>query len=654
MELAEKLKLLPDKPGVYLMKDPSGKVIYVGKAISLKNRVRSYFQSPAGMSPKVRAMVSHIADLDYILTDSEVEALILESSLIKENRPKYNIDLRDDKSYPFIKVTLDEEFPRVLMTRNLKKDGARYFGPYTSSGSVKETLKLLKQLFPFRSCQKKTVDRKHRPCLNAHIHQCLAPCSGNISQGEYIQMISSIVLFLEGRQTDLIRRLAGEMEQAAENLEFERAARLRDQVQALENVVEKQKIASVTGVDRDIIGVHRGEDETCAQVFFVRQGRVVGRQHFLLQEGAEDETDGDVLAAFLKQYYSLADYIPREIFLPADVHEAGTIGEWLTGRRGGKVRLKAPKRGDGRQLVELVVKNARRVVEERRAARDENRQEGLEALEELKHALGLTGTPYRIECYDISNTGGAESVGSMVVFEGGRPYKPAYRKFKIKGVAGPDDFASMAEVIGRRFRRGLEERERLDALDEGWGRFPVEAVHDNARFASFPDLVIVDGGKGQLGAAREAMRELGVADIPAYGLAKEFEHLFTENLPDPIILPRRSKALRLLQQIRDEAHRFAITYHRNLRGKASLTSVLDGVSGLGPKRKALLLKHFGSVRRLREASLDEVAAVPGFSRRLAEVVLGQLKGGAPEGVGEKLGRGIGDKSREGNRLGSED
>lgn len=613
MELADKLKLLPDKPGVYLMKDTAGKIIYVGKAASLKNRVRSYFQSPAGMLPKVRAMVGHIADFDVILTDSEVEALILENNLIKEYQPKYNINLRDDKTYPYIKVTMDEEYPRVLMTRTVKKDGARYFGPYPDAGAVKATLKLLRQIFPCRTCKTKVVDRNRRPCLNAHIKQCLAPCSGKVSQAEYNRMISGINLFLEGRQGDLARRLTEEMEQAAADLEFERAARLRDQVQALERVAARQKIVSAAGVDRDVVGVYRGEEESCAQVFFVRQGKVVGQRRYLLQEGVGDVSDGEILAAFLKQHYSQADYIPREVLLPGETEEAALIEKWLTSRRGRAVQLKVPQRGDNRRLVELVVRNAQQVVEERQAARNESRRGRQEALAELQRVFGLPRLPIRIECFDISHTGGTEAVGSMVVFEDGRPLKEDYRRFRLKGIAGPDDFASMAQVIERRFRRGL--RERADTAGNG---------QEKGRFSRFPDLVLVDGGKGQLSAAREVMRELGVAEIPAFGLAKEFEYLFAENRSEPIILPRRSPALRLLQQIRDEAHRFAITYHRSLRGKASLESALDGIAGLGPKRRALLLKHFGSVRRLREAGLDEIAAIPGISRQLAAAVLEHL------------------------------
>ncbi|MBO8168445.1 MAG: excinuclease ABC subunit UvrC [Thermoanaerobacteraceae bacterium] len=597
MTLEEKLKHLPDKPGVYLMKDENGQIIYVGKARSLKSRVRSYFRGRKHQPVKVQAMVEKIADFEYIVTDTEVEALILECNLIKKHRPRYNINLKDDKHYPYLKVTVNETYPRVVVTRSLKKDGAKYFGPYTQAGAMREMLKLLKKLFPIRSCKQPTVDGKSRPCLNAHIKRCLAPCSGKVTPEEYREVVNELILFLEGKQERLVERLRERMEAAAVRLEFEKAAELRDQLQAVEKVMTKQKIISSGQEDQDIIAFARGFNEACVQVFFVRQGKLLGRDHFFL-EVTEEMTRTEIMTAFIKQYYSRVERPPREILLQEPVEEQKLLEQWLSEKRGSRVYLKVPKRGEKLKLVEMVARNALMVLQEEELSRRKKAMAGEQALLELQEQLGLSKLPRRIECYDISNIQGTNSVGSMVVFVDGEPRPDQYRRFKIRAVKGPDDFASMAEVLTRRFRR-------------------VQA-EDTRGFENLPDLVIIDGGKGQLGAARRVMRQLGVASIPTFGLAKEEELLFAEGNPNPIRLPRDSEALYLLQRLRDEAHRFAISYHRNLRAKESKRSLLDEVPGIGPKRKQALLRHFGSVKRIGEATVEELSQVEGMTRKVAE------------------------------------
>lgn len=610
MELAEKLKLLPDKPGVYIMKNAAGEVIYVGKAISLKHRVRSYFQSSRNLSPKTVNLVGQVADLDYILTDSEVEALILECNLIKKHRPRYNVKLVDDKSYPYVKVTVDEKYPRVFMTRNVVRDGGRYYGPYTDAGALRETLGLLKRIFPVRACKQKSVEKQQRPCLNYHIKRCLAPCAGKVDPQEYGKMVKSIFLFLEGRQEDLVRTLTARMEEAAGNLDFEQAAAIRDQIRAIGKVVEKQKIVSPDLADRDIIALAREGEQACMVVFVIRGGKLLGREQFILDEtgGADDE---EVLSAFVKQYYMPAEFIPREILLPAGLSETPLISHWLAQKRGSRVHIRTPKRGDKAGLLEMAAKNAAEELALHRAREEQAREKIAGALLGLKEYLGLARLPVRIECYDISNIQGTEAVGSMVVFIDGKPRNDMYRKFRIKTVEGPNDYASMQEVIRRRFTRALKELEEIEA---------GKLAREKAKFAELPALVIIDGGKGQLNAAREVMRELGFEPIPAFGLAKENEYLFGEGSPDPVILPRNSESLYLVQRIRDEAHRFAITYHRNLRGKSSLKSVLDDIPGVGPKRRKALAGHFRSMARLRNATIEELAGVPGITRPVAEAV----------------------------------
>nr|WP_312518803.1 excinuclease ABC subunit UvrC [Anaerospora sp.] len=589
-ELEQKLAHLPDKPGVYLWKDDQKRIIYVGKAVNLKNRVRSYMQSSRNHSPKVRSMVSRIADLEYIITSSEIEALILECNLIKKHRPKYNISLRDDKSYPYVKVTLNETYPRVYATRKVIKDGARYFGPYTNAGAVHETLKLLKRLFPLRTCRQLDAQR---PCLQYHIKRCLAPCAGKVEPAVYGEMIKAVCLFLEGRSDDVIKNLKKRMEEAAENLEFELAAQLRDQLAAVDKVREKQNIVTGSG-DQDAVGLARSAVGTCVQVFFIRSGKMVGRDHFLLTN-SEEEEDAKVLEAFLKQYYSQAAFLPREVLLPFDVPEQQLLSDWLTEAKGGRVAVDTPKRGTKKDLVSMASGNAARVLEEQalRLQAANERTDG--ALLELADYLDLEAPPERIECFDISHIQGAETVASMVVFEGGQPKKDDYRRYKLQTVEGkPDDFKSMQEVVGRRYR--------------------------DLTSAPVPDLIIIDGGKGQLSSALEIIRSSGLTSATVVGLAKEFEHIFKEGESDPVILPRHSQSLYLVQRIRDEAHRFAITYHRKLRSKRNMVSVLDHIPGIGEKRRKALWDHFGNLTKIKAAEIDEMAAVPGMNRPTAEAV----------------------------------
>ncbi|OPX85454.1 MAG: UvrABC system protein C [Pelotomaculum sp. PtaB.Bin104] len=611
MQLEEKLKNIPARPGVYLYRDEHGKIIYVGKAVSLKHRVRSYFQPGARHLPRTKLMVEKVANLDYIITDSEVEALILEQNLIKEERPRYNVLLKDDKSYPYLKVTLAEKYPRVMITRRRVKDGSRYFGPYTHVGAVNETLRLLKKIFPFRSCKQREPVSRERPCLNHHIKRCLGPCCGLVDSEAYRSMINEVCLFLEGRQEDLTKQLAVRMAEAADKLEFERAAGLRDQLHAVREVIEKQKIISSGFEDQDVMAMARAFDEACIMVFFVRGGKLIGREHFMLK-GTQDLSRSEVLAAFVKQYYTSVDFIPREILLSEDIgEEKAVIEEWLTGEKKSKVFLKVPRRGEKKKLLEMAAKNALLTLEQAQSSEAIRQEQAMEALTELAGALGMERPPYRLECYDISNTQGTASVASMVVFEGGKPAKDHYRRFKIRTVEGPDDFASLQEVIRRRFTRGQEERELLRT---------GQVSSKEANFHRLPDLVIVDGGKGQLSAVRQVMRELGVADIPAFGLAKEEELVIAEGSPEPIALPESSKALHLLQRLRDEAHRFAITYHRSLRGKAGLKSLLDEVEGIGAVRRRSLLKAFGSLAAIEQASIEELAAAGGMNKKAALAV----------------------------------
>ena len=584
------LAVLPDKPGVYLMHDAEGKVIYVGKAVVLKNRVRSYFRNLASHTPKVKAMVAKIAEIETIITSSEVEALILECNLIKKYRPRYNISLKDDKTYPYLKVTMQEDFPRLHMTRRLSRDGAKYYGPYADAGAMYETMKLLKTMFPLRTCRKMNPDR---PCLNYHIKRCLAPCAGYVSKEEYGKMIKSVCMVLDGRTTELERDLKQRMQEAAEEYAFEEAARLRDQLQAVERLNESQKAVTNNGGDMDVIGFAQDMTGNCLQIFFVRKGKLIGRDNFFLQDGGEEPQE--VLTAFLKQYYNEATFIPREIVLPQlpEVEEQQVIELWLRQKAERKVELIQPQRGVKRELLQLANDNALKLLQERLRKGSLSLKNDEQAAEELQQALGLTHSLERMDCFDISHTQGSETVASMVVFRNGSISKKDYRKYKIVSAEGkPDDFKSMQEVVYRRYKD----------------------------YEDLPNLVVIDGGKGQLSSALEVIRGLGLADLPVVGLAKREEEIFIPHQSTSILLDRDSAALHLIQRIRDEAHRFAITFHRKLRGKRNLVSVLDHVEGIGPKRRQALWKAFKTLDAMKAASVEELAAVEGMNSTAAQTL----------------------------------
>ncbi len=609
-DLEQKLKNLPAQPGVYIYRNAEGQIIYVGKAVSLKNRVSSYFQQ-SSKSAKVQAMVAHIDDLEYIVTDSEVEALILECNLIKENRPYYNICLKDDKNYPYIKVTLKEEYPRVYITRSLIRDGSRYFGPYTQVYAVNETMKLLHKIFPLRTCRNSQVVRKDRPCLNQHIDRCLAPCCGMTTPQEYGEMIGEVIQFLEGKHSSVRSRIQERMLLASEKMDYEKAAEYRDQLSAMDSVLEKQKIVSEDADDHDIIAYARDEERCCVQVFFIRGGKVIGREHFFLAVNAETE-DSEVLTAFVQQFYNNDMYIPPVILLQQMVDNQELIKKWLGQIRGGRVTLKMALRGEKARLMSLVSRNAQLMLEQEKLTELSGElHDPKEALNILKDQLKLPCFPHRMECYDISNIQGAETVASMVVFEDGMPARHEYRRFRIQSVDGPNDFASMQEVISRRFKRATLESEELKAGKIG---------PDKISFSRLPDLIIIDGGKGQLNAAREAMRRLGYDRIPAFGLAKEEELLFAEDRSEPYRLSRDSIALQVVQRLRDEAHRFAITYHRQLRGKRNLKSLLDEIEGIGDIRRRNLMQRFRDLNEIKNSTVEDLAAVPGMNRKAAEKV----------------------------------
>lgn len=613
----EKLNYLPARPGVYYFKDSAGKVIYVGKAVSLKNRVRSYFQNGARATPKVRSLLARAADFEYIVTDNEVEALILEANLIKEHRPRYNVFLKDDKSYPYLKVTLAEEFPRVSVTRRLVPDGSRYFGPYTEVGAVRETLDLLRRLFPFRTCKKKIEapaaggqNAASRPCLNYHIRRCLAPCCGLVDQQTYRTIIQEVCLFLEGRQEDLLKQLQTRMRRAAEELQFEKAAALRDQIAAIKKVIAEQKIISVGRGDQDVMAVAQGDELACAAVFYVRGGKLTGRETFYLPN-PEGMDAAEILTAFLKQYYHQAEFVPEEILVSGLVAgEKEVIASWLAQKRGGRVSLRVPARGEKKKMVAMVWENARLSLKEAELARA-GKPAGEKVLTGLAEILGLPKAPERVECFDVSNIQGAENVASLAVMEKGRLDPGQYRRFKIRAVEGPNDYASLQEAIRRRFLRAQEEQKLIDQ-----GRLSTR----EGKFFRLPDLVIVDGGKGQLAAAREVLNELGYAHLPVCSLAKKEESIFLEWADEPLRLPGDSPVLHLLQNLRDEAHRFAVTYHRKLRTKRNLGSLLDEIDGIGPGRRRALLKAFPSLAAIRQASVEELAKVKGMNRSAAEAV----------------------------------
>jgi excinuclease ABC subunit C len=598
----EKLSTLPTRPGCYLYKDSNGTVLYVGKAISLRSRVRSYFQKGASHTPKVRRLVSHVADLEYIVTDTELEALVLECSLIKKYQPHYNVRLRDDKQYPYLCLTTSEPFPRLILVRRVRQDNNRYFGPYPGSRAVYATMELVNRIFPLISCGKSFDGRPvQKPCLYYHLGQCLAPCAGLADREEYRAAVKDVEDFLNGRQEHIVRKLRLEMEEAAESLEFERAARLRDRLQGVEEVLQRQKVISTEMIDQDVIAVvedNTGLNGACVQMFFIRGGKLIGQSHYLV-EGTDEQSEADVVGEFVKQYYQNANYIPQEILLPHEMDEIAIVQSWLRQKKGKKVEIHVPLRGDKKKLVDMATENAAHALEQIKAEMRAKLGNTERALQELADALGLPEPPQRIECYDISNTQGANQVASMVVCEKGQMNKQEYRRFKIKREDDrPNDFASMQEVIARRL---------------------TEAKADNPKFNRLPDLIIVDGGRGQVSSALAAMEETGMT-LPLAGLAKQFEHLFLPGEPDPVILPRNSQALYLVQRIRDEAHRFANTFQAQVRDKRSTRSVLDDIPGIGPKRRKALQMHFGSVTKMKAATVGELAAAPGMNPRLAEVV----------------------------------
>jgi len=627
------LRQLPLAPGVYLMKGADGRVLYVGKADLLRHRVRSYFGSKGALDARILRMTAEVADIEYIVTDTISEAYLLECNLIKEHRPRFNIRLRDDKSYPFVKITLGEDFPRIVRTRKLARDGSRYFGPYASASSVDETLKLLRRIFPFRTCNLDIPDGKRvleRPCLLYHIKRCQGPCIQAIEKAQYRATIDRIVDFLEGRQEGIADELRVEMGAHSEALRYEQAAIARDKLRAVERTIEQQKVSAYSRAEQDVVGIAREEGEACLQVFVIRNGKMIGREHFIV-EGARGVTDAEVLGAFLQQYYAATERPPREVVLPFIPADADALATFLADRRGTRVALLVPERGAKRRMVALATQNAVESLARERAEWLADAGKRDEALEALAGAVGLPHPPERIECYDMSNISGTSAVGSMVVFVNGRPEPRDYRRFRIRSGETPDDFRMMAEVIRRRFARAARLRSETGALslaavgaDEAIEAFSREADEPErpgaARDAGWalPDLVIVDGGKGQLSAAVGVLRELDLNDVPVVGLAKRFEELFLPDRSDPILLPRNSQGLYLVQRIRDEAHRFAITYHRSVRGRRALASVFDDVAGIGPARKKALLKQFGSVRRIREASVEELAGTPGIPRDLAE------------------------------------
>ena len=604
--IQEELKKLPGKPGVYLMHDEKDAIIYVGKAISLKNRVRQYFQSSRNKGAKIEQMVTHISRFEYIVTDSELEALVLECNLIKEHRPKYNTMLMDDKSYPFIKVTVNEPFPRVMLARQMKKDKAKYFGPYTSAGAVKDTIELIRKLYHIRSCNRSLPKDigKERPCLNYHIHQCQAPCQGYISQEEYRKSIDEVVRFLNGHYDLVLKELEEKMMAASDSLEFEKAIEYRELLTSVQKVAQKQKITDTAGDDRDIIAMASEGEDAVVQVFFIRSGRLIGRDHFYLKS-AENDTEGEILSSFIKQFYAGTPYIPAELMLPEEIEDQDIIEEWLTARRERRVHLRIPKKGTKEKLVELAQKNAQMVLknDRERLKREEGRTIG--AVKELEKILGLKGI-IRMEAYDISNTNGFDSVGSMVVCEHGKPKRNDYRKFKIKTVQGPDDYASMNEVLTRRFGHGLREQQEES---------------ETGGFQIFPDLIMMDGGRGQVNIALEVLEKLHL-HIPVCGMVKDDNHrtrgLYFNNTELPI--DRNSECFRLITRIQDEAHRFAITFHRQLRSKGQVHSVLDDIPGVGPARRKDLMRCFENIDAIRNATVEELKELPSMNEKSAQEV----------------------------------
>ena len=611
----EELKKLPRKPGVYIMRDDKDVILYVGKAINLHNRVRSYFRENIGRGPAIDQMVSLIARFEYIVTDSELEALVLENNLIKENSPKYNTLLKDDKTYPYIKVTVGEDYPRILFSRTMKKDKSRYFGPYTSAAAVKDTIELLNKLYQLRTCNR-VLPRDigiERPCLNYHIRQCLAPCQGYVSKEEYRQQVAGALEFLNGNYSPILKDLEEKMKKAAEAMEFEDAARYRDLLSSVRQVSQKQKITEGVGEDKDILALYQDETEAVVQVFFVRDGKLIGREHYYMTHVPENNKPA-ILQDFVKQFYAGTPFIPRELMLQYEIEDAELIEKWLSERKGSRVYLKVPKIGSKEKLVELAAQNAKLVLSQDREKlkREEGRTIG--AVKEISDLLQLplTGTA-RMEAYDISNINGFENVGSMVVYEKGKPKRSDYRKFKIKSVSGPDDYACMREVLTRRFRHGMEESRELEEqeMDQEYGSF-----------TKFPDLILMDGGRGQVNIALSVLEELGI-DIPVCGMVKDDNHrtrgLYYHNIELPI--DTHSEGFKLITRIQDEAHRFAIEYHRSLRSKTQVRSVLDDIPGVGPARRKALMRHFKSLEEIRQATVEDLMEIPEMNERTAQEIV---------------------------------
>ena len=605
-DIQEELKKLPGKPGVYLMHGEKDEIIYVGKAISLKNRVRQYFQSSRNKGPKIEQMVTHITRFEYIITDSELEALVLECNLIKEHRPKYNTMLMDDKSYPFIKVTVQEPFPRIMLARQMKKDKAKYFGPYTSVGAVRDTIELIRKLYKIRSCNRR-LPRDiglERPCLNYHIHQCDAPCQGYVDQQEYRESIDQVLQFLNGNYDLILGDLQRKMEEASEAMEYERAIEYRDLLQSVQKIAQKQKITDTAGDDRDIVAMAKDLEDAVVQVFFVRNGRLIGRDHFFLRLTG-DETKGEILSSFIKQFYAGTPYLPAELMMQEEPGDMELLEEWLTEKRGHKVHIRVPKKGSKEKLVELAQRNAALILtkDKERLKREEGRTIG--AVKEIENLLGMRGI-IRMEAYDISNISGYASVGSMVVYEKGRPKRSDYRKFRIKSVQGPDDYASMEEVLTRRFEHGRREQEE--------GRV-------GNSFTAFPDLILMDGGRGQVNIALEVLDKLRI-HIPVCGMVKDDNHrtrgLYYNNVEIPI--DRNSEGFKLITRIQDEAHRFAIEYHRKLRGQGQVHSVLDDIPGIGPARRKDLMRRFPGLEAIRNADVETLKELPSMNEAAAESV----------------------------------
>jgi excinuclease ABC subunit C len=602
--ITEQLKQLPASPGVYLMKDAAGNILYVGKAADLSQRVRSYFTPGQNLPYKLKQLVTRAHEIDFYITNLDQEALILELNLIKQHHPPYNVRLKDDKTFPYLKVSLNEEWPRVYFTRRLEEDGGRYFGPFASAGSVRQTLKALKRIFPFRSCSKAITGRDSRACLEYHMNQCVGPCIGAVNKEEYGEVIRQVILFLEGKQEVVVRELEKQMQQAARALEFEKAALIRDRIQAINRVIEGQRIADVTSGEQDVIAFAQNKNQACAQVFFIRGGRLIGRESFTLQ-GTRSEEPVHIMSSFVKQFYSSAPYIPPLLLLQHPVDDQASIEEWLEGKRAGWVRIQVPVRGNKKRLVNIVANNATLGLQQMKLKQLSAPAALKTALEEIEKELHLPHTPSRLEGYDISNIQGKGAVGSMVVFDQGRPKPSLYRRFRIKTVEGADDYAMLREVLRRRFKRSSLKGSETTKTDT---------------WSVMPDLVLIDGGKGQLNAALSAMKETGAASVPLASLAKENEEIFLPRRKEPVVLSVTSPGLQLLQRLRDEAHRFALGYHRTVRHKQTFDSSLDAIPGIGPRRKRALLRQFGSVRGIREASVEELASAKGMSHGLAKKI----------------------------------